>query len=568
LTPNLLIKKTFDSTPKSKEDIKKGKLRRWLFYFLNVIVICCVIYVLTSTVDTYIKIFSLPTSEIISSIADDEFYVLQVSKNFAQGNGVTFDGIAPTTGFHPLYFLLLSLIYVIGNPDVVTFLMSSIVLKTFFYLFSAILIFIIVEKLSFNLFYRKQLGIIISLIFIAHPYMLFLIFSGLEQLILIFFFLCFLLCYININMTKEKKAGKSFVFCGILLGLTYLSRTDIIILLPLIVILIIFLQRKNLKNVVLFTLGFLVIIIPWYLFIYFNTGSLAQDSGAVKMFLNESAILPFGERFLSSWKFINKFWWPFLNHELSYLYKLFWGLFFITGVGLILNNVSIQKSRKWLSNNLTSTSVTPLLVKINIQVAGICMFYTIVIAITYGFLFSSAREWYYSLSIVAVSLMFFISINFLFLSIKNQTLSVFSILMIVLSSIFVFSGMVSDQNFHLGKYKNQKEMMVVSKWMKQNLPKSAIIGSWNSGIFGYFSERKVVNLDGLINNDILKYLQSKSLYNYMEKRKINYIIDYDVMLYWQEKYFGKSLKEMSLSRDTTFSGTWQLSDISVWRITY
>lgn len=333
-------------------------------------------------------------------------------------------------------------------------------------------------------------------------------------------------------------------------------------------ILIIFLQRKNLKNVALFALGFLVIIIPWYLFIYFNTSSLAQDSGAVKMFLNESVNFPLSKRFLSSWIFINKSWWPFLHHELSYLNKAFLGLFFITGVSLILNNISIQKSRKWLSNNLTATSVTPLQVKINIRVAGICMFYSISIAATYGFLFSSAREWYYGLSIVAISLTFFILINFLFLSIKNQTLSIFSILMIVLFSFFVFSGMVIDQNFHLGKYKNQKEMMVVSKWMEQNLPKSAIIGSWNSGIFGYFSERKVVNLDGLINNDILKYLESKSLYNYMEKRKINYIIDYDVMLYWQEKYFGKSLKEISLARDTTFSGTWQLSDISVWQITY
>ena len=141
-------------------------------------------------------------------------------------------------------------------------------------------------------------------------------------------------------------------------------------------------------------------------------------------------------------------------------------------------------------------------------------------------------------------------------------------MMIVMLSLFVFSGMVRDQNFHLGKYKNQKEMYVVATWMKQNLPKSAIIGSWNSGIFGYFSERKVINLDGLINNDILIYLKSNSLYDYMEKQKINYIIDYDVMLYWQEKYFGRSLKEISLVRDTTFSGTWQLSDLSVWRITY
>ena len=134
--------------------------------------------------------------------------------------------------------------------------------------------------------------------------------------------------------------------------------------------------------------------------------------------------------------------------------------------------------------------------------------------------------------------------------------------------MFAFSDIVKNQDFHLGKFTNQKEMLMVSKWMKSNLPPNAIVGSWNSGIFGFFSEREVVNLDGLINNDILVYLKSNSLYDYIEKRKINYIIDYDVMLYWQEKYFGKSLEEISLTRDTTFSGTWQLSDLSVWRINY
>lgn len=567
-----MLKKLSLITHKSNKDLQKSNLIRWLLYLLNVIVICCVIYVITKTTSTYIKFFSLPTSEIISSIADDEFYVLQVAKNYAIGNGVSFDGKALTTGFHPIYFILLTLIYPFTNSDIVYFLMSSIILKTIFYLLSAFLIFIVTHRLSSNLLYRNQLSAIMSLMFLAHPYSLFLIFSGLEQLISIFFFLCFLFYFIYISTNNKTVKDRSFILWGILLGLAYLARTDNIILLPLLLFFILFSRSNQLsskiKNVALGAAGYLFIVIPWYVFIYLKTGSLAQNSGAVKIFLNENVNLALNERLFGAFAFVNKFWWPFLNHELAPLYKLFLGLFLIIGIYLIIINIPVLKFRKWLKNNLMAIIDKSLFIKINIQVAVICIFYTSVIAITYGFLFGSAREWYYGLSVVTIFFLFVISYNLFFISLKNQILRVFSILTIVLFSIFAFSGMIKDQENHLGKFTNQKEMFTVSKWMKLHLPKTAIVGSWNAGILGFFSERSVVNLDGLINNDILIYLKSNTLYKYMKKREINYIIDYDVMLYWQEKYFGKSLKEISLVQDTTFSGTWQLSDLSVWRITY
>ncbi len=39
----------------------------------------------------------------------------------------------------------------------------------------------------------------------------------------------------------------------------------------------------------------------------------------------------------------------------------------------------------------------------------------------------------------------------------------------------------------------------VAKWIDANLEEDAIVGSFNSGQLGFFSNRSVVNLDGLIN---------------------------------------------------------------------
>jgi hypothetical protein len=38
---------------------------------------------------------------------DDAYYYFQIARNIVSGNGVTFDGLHPTNGFHPLWLLLL-----------------------------------------------------------------------------------------------------------------------------------------------------------------------------------------------------------------------------------------------------------------------------------------------------------------------------------------------------------------------------------------------------------------------------------------------------------------------------
>ena len=51
------------------------------------------------------------------------------------------------------------------------------------------------------------------------------------------------------------------------------------------------------------------------------------------------------------------------------------------------------------------------------------------------------------------------------------------------------------------------------------------IGAFNAGILGYFSERPVVNLDGVVNSDALDALRHKRLYTYLEQHHIRYLVD-------------------------------------------
>lgn len=54
----------------------------------------------------------------------------------------------------------------------------------------------------------------------------------------------------------------------------------------------------------------------------------------------------------------------------------------------------------------------------------------------------------------------------------------------------------------------------------------AHVGSWNAGIINYYEGGHVINLDGVVNNDIYKYARSNELAAYVDERQIEYIVDF------------------------------------------
>ncbi len=61
-------------------------------------------------------------------------------------------------------------------------------------------------------------------------------------------------------------------------------------------------------------------------------------------------------------------------------------------------------------------------------------------------------------------------------------------------------------------------------------PEAKPAGAWNAGIVGYFADGGVTNLDGLVNDEILPFVQTGSLAKYAEARGLKSIVDYTVTL--------------------------------------
>jgi hypothetical protein len=76
---------------------------------------------------------------------------------------------------------------------------------------------------------------------------------------------------------------------------------------------------------------------------------------------------------------------------------------------------------------------------------------------------------------------------------------------------------------------HQKYALKAGKYLAQhNL--DGKIASWNAGIIGYYQGGTVVNIDGLVNDDIYAYAVSNELPLYLRKKGVKYIIDFKQML--------------------------------------
>jgi hypothetical protein len=82
-------------------------MRRWWtrFYTPDYLIILAIV-LLGLAMRFYYAWQPLPTL-IEQGMSDDAFYYLNITRNVVLGKGVSFDGIAPTNGFHPLYLGML-----------------------------------------------------------------------------------------------------------------------------------------------------------------------------------------------------------------------------------------------------------------------------------------------------------------------------------------------------------------------------------------------------------------------------------------------------------------------------
>ena len=95
-------------------------------------------------------------------------------------------------------------------------------------------------------------------------------------------------------------------------------------------------------------------------------------------------------------------------------------------------------------------------------------------------------------------------------------------------------------------WSHQYNMLAMSDYLRQH-PVEGEIGSWNAGILGYFHDGGIVNLDGVMNDQLYPYVLDNRLIAYMDAMNIKYLADYPHLIndVNSATAFGYSMQELT-----------------------
>lgn len=553
-----------------------------------------------------------PAESLVSFNGDDMYYYLEIAQNIILKNSVSFDGIHPTNGFHPIYLLLLLPIVKLTLNNQLLTVHLSLVLLALFNIATGFFVYKIINQLTKN----SLAGIIGMFIWLFNPWSIFIPLMGVEVAISAFFISVTIYFYL-------KNREKGFTIAGIILiglfaGLSILSRSDSIFLIFGITIDFFYfsifknyffktnhLDKKTTrtkykfeKNKILRPIGLyillgltvLIIMLPWFVWSKTNFGLWMQGSGmaiiynvkvnlTLSQFVN-SAAFSFA---YSCFKLVNYF---ITLPVIFFIIGLIFGsigkkqdkinnsnsgltYFLLILSAIIIIASSFVKEAVHYPQGLHSVMILSIMgliclitglllgIKTKIFRVGKEFFENQIIIIAtfmlvfgfYSIYFWHHQPWYY-LSILLFMTLFIGALSSNYLNwLKKIRISVIKGVIILLIVLAIIFLIRYIRMYNEQIAPWQTDMYRSAIYMKENLKPTDTIGSLNAGIYGYYSGLTIVNLDGVVNYDVIKEKKmGVTLIEYMKKNNITYLIEYPCFVKSMESDL-EIVKEIGYTKD-------------------
>ncbi|MBI5403129.1 MAG: hypothetical protein HY959_06990 [Ignavibacteriae bacterium] len=447
--------------------------------------------------------FFLPFQFLLNFAHDDSFFYIKTANNLSKGFGSTFDGVNITNGYHPLYFI--SLVILFAVPNFLASASPEFLYRLVFLYHEVLLLFSFVFLLkSLKLVLKEKYGsTLILLIIIMLAALVFIRDYGLESHLA-----CLIISYFLFLKAKETENGRSNpVDKSVLLSLLFLTRTDFLIsVIPLVLIADIFTGKEKLKHIITSFIFINITALIYYLTNYYFFGHFATVSG---MLLNAFPVVLLKEN-------IN-----ILITDPAKLYNQFARIIFFM-ISIILFTV-------FYTRNKAKTEAEKKFFGVILGFgAGSFLF------VLYHLIFNtySIREWYMTVPVFISSVMAALMAG------GRKITAYITLLLSLIVLIYVFTGSRIANYKYVSGYEYAKAI-------------EKIVGADERvyqvdycGVTGFFSNRNIINGDGLIN--------SFEYSGYMKNGKIDeYLKKYDVKYY--STYSSESLLKDSVYTDKTFS---------------
>ncbi|MDA3873563.1 MAG: hypothetical protein PF795_06355 [Kiritimatiellae bacterium] len=481
----------------------------------------------------------LPPDRWVDYLSDDAYYYLKVARHLSRGHGPTFDGITVTTGFHPLFAFILAGFQNILPQNTTALPRALLLFNSVGCLFTGIFIRSALKQL-----WGSRTATWGAIFWYANPNALLLISTGMEGSL----YACLLAAYFAVFSRVVSSPGSPIGMGGLLAlaalnGLAIVTRTDAL---------------------VLAVLGAGAICAPFVLPRWFDTD---QDSaqqvrtagkvlGKAVLYLFVTLIpfslwLRYAEQHTGTWL------------QASAQMKEIWRAEATEGLSLWGHiGFSLDIFQKWVVKSIVKVPALKFLLPFSAAFFCVVRFkplrfrfglfqilwiFPLLLGAAYSLKFTKAWTWYYAPGLVGLTLVAAGCLHQARMHSGTGKLETYAkrwipaLLVFTLVESYVYLGLKSIR----GRNKSQRDMVEIATWMHTHIPEEAWVGAWNSGIYGWVGERTVINLDGLVNNEIHAWtLTGKSESEYIRNRNLDYIVDRDI-------YMDRSLPDWEEGTDYT-----------------
>jgi hypothetical protein len=457
-------------------------------------------------------LLSMDRMMLVSQVSDDAYYYFNVARHIAAGAGPTADGITVTTGWHPLYGFILAGLHCVLDVSPDGFVKSALLLNAVCFALTGGFLLLVARRV-----WGELAGWCAGLLWWTNPHAVTLVSVGLEGSVYgatLAFFFWRLVDFVDFAQMHRSVAGRALLL-GVSAGLVLLSRTDAIVLLPLVALVLLVVDRGTLSGrafLAVLVCGLaLVMLGGWWYYAWKHTGSISQGSGAIKRLWRESMNAERGMLWAAGFTLAG--WAKFAGKSVIKVPALKWVL---STLPPLFRGAHGPQGRGWAG----------------VWLLHLLWVFPIGLGLAYALLLDRPRTWYYVPSLVGMTLLASGAARILIQSQPVHWLPRLArrCLPLLAWLVLIESAAVLGRNVLFTRSRDQVMGALAAKWVDEHIDAFIApgehIGCWHSGIVQYYTPRHtVINLDGLANNEILPVLRGEKTMNaYWDERKIRAIL--------------------------------------------
>ena len=458
-------------------------------------------------------------------VSDDMFYYLDIARNMADGRGATIDGENVSNGFHFLYAALLVPLAKISGDDKDLFVRLALSLLTLLSILSAWPLYRLLRSRC-----SEPSALFAGVFWLCSPFTVLICLSGVEVPVFVF-----VLSFTSLAYVKMKEKGEyplsRWAALGLLAGLVILARLDGAILAAIIALELFFLLSRR-RQALAFCAGTLACVSPWFLWSYLRTGYILQVSGkAIRC--QTHLLFQRGGGGAGAW--LRQVAGNFVAgiDNMTILCGMSATTFFIICAVVLFFLIGLSILRKKLAREWLGRARPLIFLPV----------YGVVTLLLYAAWLWYTQNWYYYSVFFSGCVILGLLLDFFDCGIFSGKKIYRTVFWVALSCLLLISSLrLNARWWKRGIRWWQEEMYRATLWCGDNLPEEARIGSFNSGMLGYYSGRTVINLDGVVNPGAYEAMSANRSFDYIESENIRYIVETPRSLLFRSLHCGRDIR--------------------------